>query len=361
MPAHPPSPPTRRSFLKTSSLLAAALPVRNLLAQATAEPLLCGQIGMAHPHAAGKLEALRSLPHLWRVAGISEADEVLRSELARRNTLSPLPLMDEAALLSTPGLRAVAIETDLAHATDAAMRAISSGKHIHLDKPGGTKHPEFKALRLEAQRRGLTVQMGYMLRYNPAFELLFKAVKEGWLGRITEIDSAMGKLADPATRTQLQTQPGGVMFEIGCHLIDIIVSLLGRPERVESFGSPSPADGLFDNQLAVLTYPGATACVRTNFVDPFGGPRRRFNVTGTEGTFEILPLESGRLQLSLTRACGEYKKGIQMVQLPVPKNRYEREFVDLAQVVRGEKALAWNAEHDIAVHEVTMRAAGIRS
>jgi predicted dehydrogenase len=314
---------------------------------------------MEHPHAAGKLEAMRSLPHLWRVVGIAESDNVRRSALARSNALTSVPLMDEATLLSTPGLQAVAIETNLSQATDAAMRALSKGKHIHLDKPGGANHQAFRQMRLEAQRLGLTVQMGYMLRYNPAFEVLFKAVKEGWLGRITEIDCAMGKLADPATRTQLLAQPGGAMFEIGCHLIDIILSLLGRPERVESFGSPSPTDGLFDNQLAVLVYPGATACVRTNFADPFGGPRRRFNVTGTEGTFEILPLESGRIQLSLARACGDYKKGIQTVQLPVSKSRYELEFVDLARVVRGEKPLAWNAEHDIAVHEVSMRAAGI--
>ena len=39
-------------------------------------------------------------------------------------------------------------------------------------------------MRLEAEKRGLTVQMGYMLRYNPAFELLFQAVREGWLGDV---------------------------------------------------------------------------------------------------------------------------------------------------------------------------------
>jgi len=45
--------------------------------------------------------------------------------------------------------------------------------------------------------------------------------------------------------------------------------------------------------------------------------------------------------------------------LDVPKDRYIREFMDLAKVVRGEKKLAWDAAHDIIVHETVMRAAGL--
>jgi hypothetical protein len=45
--------------------------------------------------------------------------------------------------------------------------------------------------------------------------------------------------------------------------------------------------------------------------------------------------------------------------LDVPKDRYQGEFADLAAVIRGEKNLAWTAAHDIAVHETTLRAAGI--
>jgi hypothetical protein len=43
----------------------------------------------------------------------------------------------------------------------------------------------------------------------------------------------------------------------------------------------------------------------------------------------------------------------------VPKDRYAAEFVDLAKVVQGEKKLAWDAAHDIAVHETLLHAAGV--
>ena len=92
------------------------------------------------------------------------------------------------------------METRIEESCATALRCIKAGKHVHLDKPGALKHAEFKAMRLEAEKRGLTVQMGYMLRYNPAFELLFQAVREGWLGEITEIEAAMGKLGDAKQR-----------------------------------------------------------------------------------------------------------------------------------------------------------------
>jgi predicted dehydrogenase len=137
------------------------------------------------------------------------------------------------------------------------------------------------------------------------------------------------------------------------------MTLLGKPKSVHGFSTPTRGDGVKDNQLAVLEYTKATATIRCNHADPFGGPRRRFNVTGTQGSFEILPLESGRVNLSLSSAQGGYKKGAQSFTLVVPKDRYIGEFVDLAKVLRGEKKLAWDAAHDIAVHETVLNAAGV--
>lgn len=310
--------------------------------------LRIGQIGSEHAHAGGKMTAMRSLTDLWEVVGV-----------AAEKGYDGVPLLTEEQLLNTPDLKVVAVETRMEDSCATALRCIQAGKHVHLDKPGALKHDEFKAMRLDAEKRGLTVQMGYMLRYNPAFELLSKAVREGWLGEITEIDAAMGKLADKNQRGVIGKLEGGGMFELACHVMDAVVTILGKPQSVTGFSTPTQDDGVKDNQMAVLQYAKATAVIRCNHADPFGGPRRRFNVTGTEGTFEIVPLESGKVNLSITKARGTYKKGTQSFQLDVPKDRYAAEFVDLAKVVRGEKQLAWDAAHDIAVHETVLRAAGV--
>lgn len=330
----------RRSFLFASASAA--------LAASGSSRLRIGQIGTEHAHASGKMAAMRSLTGLWEVVGVTGP-----------KGYDGVRLMSVEELLAVQDLQAVAVETTIETACEMARRCIEAGKNVHLDKPGALNHEEFRKMRLEADKRSLTVQMGYMLRYNPAFELLFEAVREGWLGEITEIDAAMGKLADPGTRKKLGELEGGGMFELACHIIDAAVAILGKPAAVTSFSTPTGADDVKDNQLAVLQYPKATAVIRCNHADPFGGPRRRFNVTGTEGTFEIVPLESGKVNLSLTMARGSYKKGTHSIQLEVPQGRYDREFIDLAKIVRGEKKLAWSAEHDIAVHETVLRAAGL--
>jgi len=322
-------------------------------------PLTVGQIGIAHPHADGKLAAMLSATADWRVVGWSERDAELGQRAEARHPYNRIPRLTAEELLERQDITTLAIETSLNQATEMARAAVDQGKHVHLDKPGGIDHPSFVALHRAAEARGLTVQMGYMLRYNPAFRLLFQAVQEGWLGEITEIDASMGKLADKDTRSLIREQPGGAMFEIGCHLIDIIVRLLGLPEDVVAFNTPSTDDGEPDNQLAVLRYPRATANVRTNFADPFGSPRRRFNVTGTAGSFEIKPLESGKIVLSLTQGRGEYRQGTQAIQLPMAGGRYDGEFADLARVIRKQQAFAWSPQHDIDVHATTLRAAGI--
>jgi len=348
---------TRRHLLSAASASTAALALPAALRAQTGAPLVAGQIGTGHAHASGKMLAMRNLPKLWTVAGL--AVPAAEAGSAGHAAYEGVPRLDEAELLALPDLQMVAVETLIEDSCTTAERCLAAGKHVHLDKPGALELDDFKRMRLAAEAGGLTVQMGYMLRYNPAFELLFRAVEEGWLGEITEIDASMGKLADPRTREEIGALPGGGMFELACHLIDIVVTLLGKPETVAPFSTPVGDDGVQDNQAAVLVYPKATAMVRCNHADPFGGPRRRFNVTGTQGTLEILPLESGQVRLSLTEARGDYEKGAQSFRLDLPKGRYDLEFVDLAKVVRGEKALAWDAAHDIAVFETVLRASGL--
>jgi predicted dehydrogenase len=348
---------TRRHFLHAS---AAALTLSPLIRAAEIERIRIGQIGTVHSHAAGKMQSLRALSEIYEVVGIAEADEKRRTAAARTEAFADLPWKSEHELLDTPGLRAVAIETSIDDAPAAALRALRASKHVHLDKPGALAHAPFKALREEAERRRLTLQMGYMLRYNPAFELLFHAAREGWFGEITEIDASMGKLADAAQRDVLREYPGAGMFELACHLVDAVITLLGKPTAVHAFSKTTraPGDAFPDNQLAILEYPKAIVSLRCNHADPFGGPHRRFAVTGTKGAMEIRPLESGQAILSLSEPHDSYMKGSQTLSLDVPPRRYEPEFRDLARVIRGEKALAWNATHDIAVHETALRAAG---
>ena len=339
---------SRRSFLASGLALAAGQAF-----SAETSRLRIAQIGTQHAHASGKMEAIRRLSDLYEVVGLANTED------SKAETYAGLPRLGVDELLALPGLKAVTVETRIEDSCSTALKAIRAGKHVHLDKPGALNHAEFAGMRKEAAQRGLTVQMGYMLRYNPAFVALFEAVKQGWLGEITEIDAMMGKLADPGTRKKIGELAGGGFFELACHMLDAVVTILGKPTKVHACSTPTQADGVKDNQLALLEYPKATVTLRCNHADPFGGPRRRFQVTGTKGSIEIQPMESGEFVARFATACGPYKKGEQKIKLDVPKGRYDGEFMDLAKIIRGEKKLAWDAAHDIAVHETLLLASGL--
>jgi predicted dehydrogenase len=199
--------------------------------------------------------------------------------------------------------------------------------------------------------------MGYMFRYNPAFELMVRAVREGWLGEVFSVRAEMSKKIDDGGRKGLLRYPGGSMFELGCHIIDSVHRVLGRPDTVTPFIHKGE-DGLADNMLAVLDYANATATVRSSIIEPDGGPRRQFIVCGTKGSCEIRPLEPPAMTLTLDAARDKYRKGTQEVSFDKAP-RYAADWVAFAKAIRGEIAWEFTPEHDLAVQETVLRASGL--
>ena len=318
-----------------------------------------GQLGSGHSHAAGKLAAIRKLSGDCELVGVAQPREAVESTIPGSGAYRGVKQMSEEELLAMPGLQAVAIETEVPYLVAAARRAVGAGLHIHHDKPGGITLGDFRELLRLAKRKGVTVQMGYMLRYNPAFQFMYRAVREGWLGEIMEIDGMMGKMASALLRRELGRYQGGGMFELACHMVDSVVHVMGKPTKVHAFARRTQGDGVADNQLAVLEYENATATIRCNHRDPHGFPRRRFQIAGDRGAIEIRPIEPGKLTLSLTEAQGDFGRGTHEVKLPRSNGRYDGEFADLARVIRGEAKLAWSYEHDLAVQETLLRASGM--
>ena len=323
--------------------------------------LRVAQIGTTHAHAEGKMMALRALPDLYEVVAVAETNFDRRRQLSGSKTFGDLKWLEVEDLLELPGLDVVLIETGIDEAPEMARRALAAGVHIHLDKPGARDHAEFAAIRNLAEERGLIVQMGYMLRHLPIMEFMFKIVREGWLGAVLEIESSMSRTGQDSWFQQLAKLPGGGMFDLGCHMIDLIITVLGNPKTIRAVSTPSERGikaGAEDNQVAIFEYPAANATVRVNCNDPFGVPRRRFIVVGTEGTIEVAQLESGSARLMLEYDRPGYAAGSHDLEMPYQYGRYGGEFIALASAIKGGQALPWDADHDIAVHAATLRASG---
>lgn len=355
--------PARREFLRSFGAVPITavwtLEMLQSAASPPTRPLRLGQIGVGHGHAS-KLAVYRDSPD-WEVVGICEPDAGLRAAAEKQKTYQGLPWMSRDELLAVDGLEAVLVETKPDTSLDHAAAAIAAGRHVHLDKPAGTSLPVYRKILDEANTKGLVVQMGYMFRFNPAVMLLREFLDQGWLGDVFEVSAVMSKVVEPAARKEFARFPGGMMFELGCHVIDLVVAVLGTPDRVESVlrhSLETADDTLADNTLAILHYPRAVATVRASALEVEGFSRRHLTVCGTQGTFHIQPLDDPSVRITLDRPRGMFPKGI--TEVPFPGfTRYIADAAEMAAMIRGEMASPFTPDHDLAVQETVLCAGGM--
>ena len=268
-------------------------------------PIRCAVLGTGHSHALGKLDVLRKFPE-WELAGVCEPDAAWRERRQQEDNWQGVAWLEEAAVLDDPTIRMIAVESEVPQLLPLAERAIDAGKHIHLDKPAGTDLPRWRALLDKAAQQSLIIQMGYMFRYNPGFNLVRQAVREGWLGDVHYVRGGINSASDPATRERLSHYPGGIMLELGCHLLDMITLIMGRPQKVTPFlrhDGRSYDVAMSDNTVAVLEYGQAVGIIESSLLEQGSQDRRHFAVCGSEGSIVLTPLEppAGRLFLDEPR------------------------------------------------------------
>ncbi len=348
---------TRRAAIQAAVLSAGTSLSQPAQAAADRPRIRIGQIGVGHAHAS-KLSVYRNSPD-YEVIGIVEPDEELRKRAENETPFRGLKWLTRDELLATPGLQAVLVETHVRHLLDHAEACLSAGMHVHIDKPAGDSLSHLRRIFEIAARKNLIVQMGYMYRYNPAVVLLREFLHNGFLGEVFEVHAVMSKVVATPDRKAFAAYRGGMMFELGCHLVDLIVGVLGKPEKVTGFPRHSSKieDSLADNTLAVLEYPKATATIRSTALEVEGFGRRHLVVCGTGGTFHIQPLDDPSARISLAKDCGKYKRGTHDIAFP-KYVRYVDDAADMARIIRGEKASCFSPFHDLAVQETLLRACG---
>ena len=324
-----------------------------------------GQIGIGHNHGSAKMETFRKFPEWFEVVGYVEPDENWIRERGNLPAYQGLPRLTEEQLFQVSGLQLVCVETDVWNLVPTAQRCIDAGMHIHMDKPAGEDLEAYSKMLKDAEKKQLVVQLGYMYRYNPAIQECLRMVRSGELGEIFSVDAMMSTQHSKEYRAWLRHFQGGSMYIFGCHLIDLMVLLLGEPTRVIPFLKRTGLDGVTvpDNDLAVLEYPRALATVKTASVEVNGYGRRQLVICGSEGSVEIKPLENPTV-VSISR-----KSDIRdvysdcRIQKTIPdtagSRRYDEQILDLGRMIRGEKENPFSYQHEQIVQRVTLQACGV--
>lgn len=321
------------------------------------------QIGIGHDHAAEIFKRLKGRPEEIEVVGYALPEGEDEIYAARLSVFSGYRMMSVEEILADGSIDAVAVETDECRLTKYALLAANAGKHVHMDKPGGMSVADFEALVEAVKARGLTLNLGYMYRYNPLLMRVFREISEGLIGDVVTVEAEMnGAYPDPSRTTWLtRFGRGGMMFFLGCHMVDLVVRLLGEPQRITTHGFASGSSGsdAVDCGMAVFEYPRARATVRSSSIEWGGFRRRHLVIAGTKGTIDVRPLEFNLADGVATEAT--YYIGTKWGRDGVTVrsdafDRYDDMITAFLASVRGEHTNPYTPDFELMLYKIFMKA-----
>ena len=157
---------------------------------------------------------------------------------------------------------------------------------------------------------------------------------------------------------------GGIMYILGSHLVDLIVYMLGEPNKITSFLNHTGLDGVdfADNNLAVLEYDKALAHIFVSSVEVNGIGRCQLVVSGSKGTVNICPLESPITMTFSDTDIADKTYEDRKIEIPFEDNtangRYDEMMQDFYAYIIGTKQNPFTYEHDYLVQKVLSEIVG---
>ena len=213
-----------------------------------------------------------------RLVGIADPNPQVAARVGARENVPHYT--DFAALLDEqkPDLVSIAVPTGLHYEIGAAV--IDRGVHVLMEKPITSTVEQGEALLELAKRKGVTLAVGHIERFNPAVMELRRRLNDGMAGRIYKI--AAQRLSPYPTRIG----DAGVVIDLASHDIDLMRHLMPEPilriygETLQSINSDR--EDLFNGLIRFAS--GAIGVLDINWMTPT--KVRRLSVTGARGFLE---------------------------------------------------------------------------
>ncbi len=273
-----------------------------------------------------------------------------------------------------------------------SRQALLAGKHVVCDKPVTVTSAEAEDLETTAKAQGVLMVPFQNRRWDGDFLTLKALISGDTVGRTVTLDSRFDRYRPLAKAGAWRddAEGGGLLYDIGPHLIDQALALFGRPERVwadvrrdrDEQGNTADA---FDLHLWFTGADGRELTVRTGSTVLAVNPGPRYRLQGTRGSyvkFGLDPQEPAIIEgakvphldspepwldepaaawgtLSLAADPADPAK-VEQTQLPTVRGDYRAFYRNVADAIRGkaEQAVpARAAVHVARIIEVALESA----
>jgi predicted dehydrogenase len=183
------------------------------------------------------------------------------------------------------------------------IAALEAGLPVVIDKPMAPTAEEGRRLVAEAAERDLLVTVFQNRRWDGDFLTVRRLLSEDALGRIVRFESRFERWR-PQVRPQAwrergdPTEAGGLLFDLGSHLIDQAVELFGAPRTVYAeVDHRRPSAEVDDDVFVALEHDeGVRSHLWMSVLAAIQGPRMR--LLGLHAAFEKFGLDVQEQALS---------------------------------------------------------------
>lgn len=196
-------------------------------------------------------------------------------------------------LLGRPDLDVVVVTTPNATHVPLALGVLRSGRHVVVDKPVAPTAEEARVVAAVAEEHGRVCIPFHNRRWDGDFRTVRDLLTHGRLGPVQRVEIRWERWrphTTPAPGRAWKDDPapgaaGGVHFDLGPHVIDQALLMLGRPTTVYAeLAIRRPGARAVDDAFLALSFPGGAVAHLTMSLT-VGGPLPRFHVVGQDATY----------------------------------------------------------------------------
>ena len=163
-----------------------------------------------------------------KVTAVCDRDAQRTRALAQKTGATPCDTLD--ALLEA--VDAVIVATTNDQLVPVALRAVSLGKHVLLEKPGARTVAELESLAAKAKATGAIVRVGYNHRFHRSAIKAREILDSGSCGPVMFVRARYGHGGrigyDKEWRADREVSGGGELIDQGVHLIDLARWYIGQ-------------------------------------------------------------------------------------------------------------------------------------
>ena len=193
---------------------------------------------------AGGIAGGKHLPGHRNVEGVSiiavcDIDRQRAENFAKQHDIKHV-FTDYNDLVAMPELDAVSVCTPNNFHAPPTIAALEAGKHVICEKPIAGNANDGQAM-VDAQKAsGKVLQIGLQSRFGTEARTLRKLYEDGFFGDIYYARAmAMRRRGVPASPSFITKSiaGGGPLIDIGVHILDVLLWMIGTPKPIEAFGS----------------------------------------------------------------------------------------------------------------------------